>query len=89
MDPPQNNNYQPFPTINLSVAQQSQQIEGFQTLISNGQSYVSWQEEAPLLQQCYIGGMSMGSIPPGPLDIMEEDDFQAHGPGMETAYTVY
>jgi hypothetical protein len=31
----------------------------------------------------------MGSIPPGPPDIMEEDDFQAHGPGMEAAYTAY
>lgn len=31
----------------------------------------------------------MGSIPPGPPDIMEEDDFQAQGPGMEAAYTAY
>jgi hypothetical protein len=94
MEPLQNSNYQPFPIMNLSVApqpQQPQQFERFQTLISNSQSYDSWGmqgDRAPLLQQGYMGGMSMGSIPPGPPDIME-DNFQAQDPGMEAAYTAY
>ena len=68
---------------------------GLQHHASSGSSAIYQQHQqspgdrAPLLQQGYTGGMSMGSIPPGPPDIMEEDDFQAQGPGMEAAYTAY
>jgi hypothetical protein len=31
----------------------------------------------------------MGGIPQGPPEIIEEEDFQAQGPGMEAAYTTY
>jgi hypothetical protein len=44
---------------------------------------------APLLQQSYGTGMAMSSIPQVAPEIMEEDDFQAQGPGMEAAYTAY
>jgi hypothetical protein len=44
---------------------------------------------APLLQQPYAGGVAMGGMPQATSEIMEEEDFQAQGPGMEAAYTAY
>ncbi|KAK0101004.1 hypothetical protein ONS96_006236 [Cadophora gregata f. sp. sojae] len=44
---------------------------------------------APLLQQGYPTSMSMGAMNQNAPEIMEEEDFQAQGPGMEAAYTAY
>jgi len=46
-------------------------------------------DRGPLLQQSYAGNMAMGGMPQGAPEIMEEDEFQAQGPGMEAAYTAY
>ena len=46
-------------------------------------------DRTPLLQQGYTSSMAMGGLPQGPPEMMEEEDFQAQGPGMEAAYTTY
>lgn len=46
-------------------------------------------DRAPLLQQGYSGGMAMGALPQSAPETMEEEEFQAQGPGMEAAYTAY
>ncbi|KAF4631706.1 hypothetical protein G7Y89_g6417 [Cudoniella acicularis] len=43
---------------------------------------------APLIQG-YEGGIAMGGIPQQAPEIMEEEDFQAQGHGMEAAYITY
>jgi hypothetical protein len=53
------------------------------------QHHSSPDSRAPLLQQSYAAGMTMGGIQQVAPEIMEEDDFQAQGPGMEAAYTAY
>lgn len=44
---------------------------------------------APLLPQGYPTSIAMGTITQNAPEIMEEEDFQAQGPGMEAAYTAY
>jgi hypothetical protein len=65
---------------------------GLQHHASSGSSYQQHQpspgDRAPLLQQSYPGAMGLG-IPQPAAEIMEEEDFQAQGPGMEAAYTAY
>jgi hypothetical protein len=59
---------------------------------SSGSSNVYQQSPAdrtPLLQQGYASNMAMGGIPQGPPEMMEEEDFQSHVPGLDTAYTSY
>jgi hypothetical protein len=46
-------------------------------------------DRAPLLQQGYSGAIGLGGMPQPASEIMEEEDFQAQGPGMEAAYTAY
>ena len=46
-------------------------------------------DRTPLLQQGYPGNMTMGGIPQGPPEMMEEDEYPTQGPGMEAAYTTY
>ena len=46
-------------------------------------------ERTPILQQGYTSSIAMGGIPQAPPAMMEAEDFQAQGPGMETAYTAY
>jgi len=46
-------------------------------------------DRTPLLQQGYASNMAMGGIPQGPPEMMEEEEFQEQGPGMEAAYTTY
>jgi hypothetical protein len=46
-------------------------------------------DRGPILQQSYASNMAMGGMPQGAPEIMEEDEFQAQGPGMEAAYTAY
>ena len=68
---------------------------GLQHHTSSGSSAVYQQHQqspgdrVPLLQQGYPAAMGLGSMPQNPPEIMEEDDFQAEGPGMEAAYTAY
>jgi hypothetical protein len=66
---------------------------GLQHHASSGSSYQQQQpspgDRAPLLQQGYPGAMGLGGMPQPAPEIMEEEDFQAHGPGMEAAYTAY
>lgn len=69
---------------------------GLQHHATSGSSAVYQQQHqsspdnrAPLLQQSYATGMAMGGIPQVAPEIMEEEDFQAQGPGMEAAYTAY
>jgi hypothetical protein len=60
---------------------------------SSGSSYQQHQaspaDRAPLLQQGYSGAMGIGGMPQPAPEIMEDEDFQAQGPGMEAAYTAY
>lgn len=44
---------------------------------------------APLLQQGYPNSVTMGGMGQNAPEIMEEEEFQARGPGMEAAYTAY
>ena len=44
---------------------------------------------APLLQQGYPNSMTMGGISQNTPGIMEEEELQAQGPGIEAAYTTY
>ena len=46
-------------------------------------------DRTPLLQQGYASNMAMGGIPQAPSEMMEEEEFQPQGPGMEAAYTTY
>jgi hypothetical protein len=66
---------------------------GLQHHASSGSSYQQHQpspgDRAPLLQQGYPAAMGLGGMPQSAQEIMEEEDFQAHGPGMEAAYTAY
>ncbi|KUJ20215.1 uncharacterized protein LY89DRAFT_579748 [Mollisia scopiformis] len=69
---------------------------GLQHHTSSGSSNVYQQHQqspadrGPLLQQGYSGNaMAMGAMPQPAPEIMEEDDYQAQGPGMEAAYTAY
>jgi hypothetical protein len=40
-------------------------------------------------QQGYPGNLTMGGMAQNAPDVMEQDDFQPQGPGMEAAYTTY
>lgn len=42
-----------------------------------------------MMQQGYTNQMTMGSIPQPSQDMIEDEEFQAQGPGMEAAYTAY
>ncbi|OWO99896.1 hypothetical protein B2J93_6951 [Marssonina coronariae] len=44
---------------------------------------------APLLPQGYPSNMPMGAMVPNAPEVMDEDDFQPQGSGMEAAYTAY
>lgn len=46
-------------------------------------------DRAPLLQQGYPQSIALGGMPQSAPEIMEEDNFQPQGPGMEAAYTTY
>jgi hypothetical protein len=65
---------------------------GLQHHVSSGSDYQQHQpspgDRPPLLQQGYPSAMGLG-IPQPAQEIMEEEDFQAQGPGMEAAYTAY
>lgn len=70
---------------------------GLQHHASSGSSNVYQQHQqspadrsSSLLQQSnYPGTMAMSAISQSAPEIMEEDDYQAQGPGMEAAYTAY
>ncbi|PVH70138.1 hypothetical protein DL98DRAFT_353786, partial [Cadophora sp. DSE1049] len=64
--------------------------------LSSGSSAVYQQHQqsppdgsAPLLQQGYPTSMNMRAMTQNFPEIMEEEDFQAQGPGIEAAYTAY
>jgi hypothetical protein len=42
-----------------------------------------------MIQQGYPSQLTIAGLPQPAQDMMEEDDFQAQGPGMEAAYTAY
>jgi hypothetical protein len=42
-----------------------------------------------MMQQGYPSQMAMAGIPPPAQELMEQDEFQAQGPGLEAAYTAY
>ncbi|KAJ5033489.1 uncharacterized protein L3040_008604 [Drepanopeziza brunnea f. sp. 'multigermtubi'] len=44
---------------------------------------------APLIPSGYSNNIGLGGMAQNASEIMEEDDFQAQGPGMEAAYTAY
>jgi hypothetical protein len=46
-------------------------------------------DRPPLLPQGYPQNMTIGGMPQNAPDVMEDDDFQSQGPGMEAAYTTY
>jgi hypothetical protein len=46
-------------------------------------------DRSSMMQQGYPSQMTMGGIPQPAQDMMEEESFQAQGPGMEAAYTAY
>lgn len=46
-------------------------------------------DRPPLLQQGYSNSLAMGNIGQNAPEVMDEEDFQAQGPGMEAAYTAY
>jgi hypothetical protein len=68
---------------------------GLQHHASSGSSAVypphqqSPAERTSLLQQGYPQNIAMGGINQNAPDMMEDDDFQPQGPGMEAAYSTY
>jgi hypothetical protein len=46
-------------------------------------------DRGALLPQSYPANLTMGGMSQGATEIMDDEEFQAQGPGMEAAYTAY